>query len=74
LYPINVIILIVGIYAFVWNALGRINKNKVQVYWPNQHVQPYDQHIKNLKKDIREAQNEVLNFNRKLDAKFKDHP
>lgn len=57
LYPINIIILFIIIYALIYRILSSFNKPKIQVYWPNQHIEAHDQHIKNLKKDIREIQN-----------------
>ena len=35
-------------------------------YYPNSHVERYDQRVKGFKKDIREIQNEVINLNRKM--------
>jgi hypothetical protein len=66
IYPINVGLLLLCLLSIIYKIVSLFTAPKTMVYWPNQHIEQHDVHIKNFKKDVREIQNESIALMRKV--------
>ena len=70
LYPLNILIILATIYWFFLKIINRLYQNNKQsiYYWPNPHIERYDRHLKNFRKDIRDLKSETFNMQRKIES------
>jgi hypothetical protein len=66
LYPINVGLLLICLLSIAYKTVSLFTEPKTLQYWPNQHTEQHDVHIRNFKKDVREIQSESTALMRKV--------